>query len=115
MKIIIESVGLELSSAVRTYIDGKFRMLEKFIKRFEGAGELTLHVEVTRTTRHHRKGGEVYEVISGIRLPKKSLRVAESAEDVRTATDLSKDILRMEMEKYKEKVTDKDKARGPAK
>jgi ribosomal subunit interface protein len=112
MKIIIESVGMELTEAVRVFIEGKFRTLERLMKRFEGEGESTINVAVLRTTRHHRKG-EIYEVIAGIRLPKKSLRIAESGEDVRMAADQAKDVLRMEIEKYKEKVT--EKKRGPAK
>jgi ribosomal subunit interface protein len=106
MKIIIESVDMELSEAVRKYIEGKFRTLEKFLTRFEGAGELPLHVVVIRTTRHHRKG-EVYEITADIRVLKKSLRVAEMGDDVRTAAVLAKDVLRMEIEKYKEKMADK--------
>lgn len=102
MKITIEAVGMELSESMRTYVASKFKPLEKFLKRFEGAGEMTVSVEVVRTTRHHRKG-DVFEVVAGVRLPKKSVRVAESADDVRTATDRAKDVLRAEIEKYKEK------------
>jgi ribosomal subunit interface protein len=111
MKIIIEPVGMELSEMVRLYIDGKFRTLEKFLKRFEGAGELTANVEVVRTTRHHRKG-DVYEVAASIRMPQKSLRIAESGEDVRAAADQAKDVLRLEIEKYKEKVTGRKRVSG---
>ncbi len=102
MKIIVEAVGLELSKPERERISAKFQPLSKFLKRFEGEGEMTVMVEVVRTTRHHRKG-DVYEVVAGVRLPKKSLRVAESADDVPAAIDRVKDVLRSEIEKYKEK------------
>jgi ribosomal subunit interface protein len=108
MKIIIESVGMELSETVHLYIEGKFRTLEKFLKRFERAGELTANVEVVRTTRHHRKG-EIYEVAASVRMPQKSLRITESGDDVRMAADKAKDVLRLEIEKYKEKATDQRK------
>jgi len=110
MKITIEGVGMELSPSVRAYISLKFELFQKFLKRFEGDGELTLYIEVVRTTRHHQKG-EIYEVVAGVRMPKKSIRVAESAEDVYIATDKAKNVLRGEIEKYKEKMTNSKKTR----
>ena len=103
MKITIEAVGLELSAIDRDGITAKFRGVQKFVKRFEGEGETTVEVEVVRITKHHKKG-DVFEVVAGVRLPKKSIRVAEVADEVMTAVDRVKDVLREEIEKYKEKV-----------
>jgi putative sigma-54 modulation protein len=103
MKIIIESGGMELTESVRTYADRKFRTLEKFVSRFEKGGEIELHVEILKTTQHHRKG-DIYQANANIRLPGKMLNVGEKAADVHTAIDLAKDVLKMEIEKYKARI-----------
>jgi ribosomal subunit interface protein len=110
MKITIESVGLALTGPLETYIEKKFATLQKFVARFEEGGECAVRVEVMRTTRHHRKG-EVYQATAALNLPKKNLRVEELADDVRTAIDRAKDVLRSEIEKYKEKTTTPAKVR----
>ena len=102
MRQNIEAVGLELTQALRTYAEQKFSTLQKFLTRLEKDGELGAHIEIQRTTKHHRKG-DVYQVNVEIRLPKKILRVQEKADDMRKAIDKAKDILRFEIEKYRTK------------
>jgi ribosomal subunit interface protein len=111
MQIIIESGGMELTESVRAYAEKKFRVLEKFLTRFEKDGDMELHAEILRTTRHHRKG-DVYQVNTKLRLPGKALRSEEKAEDVRAAIDLAKDVLKMEIEKYKARLTEPKRGAG---
>jgi len=111
MKIIIESDGMELSESVRAYADKKFRVLEKFVTRFEKGGEIELHVEILKTTEHHRKG-DIYQANANIRLPGKMLNVEEKGDNVHTAIDLAKDVLKMEIEKYKDKVVGPKRGKG---
>jgi putative sigma-54 modulation protein len=111
MQIIIESGGMELSESVRAYAEKRFRTLEKLLARFEKEGDKELHVEVLRTTRHHRKG-DVYQANAQLRLPGKMLNAEEKADDIHTAIDVAKDVLKMEIEKYKEKLIEPKRGLG---
>ena len=103
MKITIKK-NLDLTPPLRIYIDEKLAPLAKFIKKFEEAGEAELWLELSRTTRHHEKGEEVYLAAVDLGLPGKIIRAEEYADDVRKAIDRIKDTLRLEIEKYKTKI-----------
>jgi ribosomal subunit interface protein len=99
MKINVQFTT-EVSDSVRDFIDTKLMPLGKFIKHFEETGEAEIHLEIGRTSKHHRKG-EVYKAVANLQLPKKMLRAEEYAEDVRTAIDQARTTLRGEIDKYK--------------
>ncbi len=92
--------GIDLTPALETYIKKKLLPLVKFVKPFDETGEAAIWLEVSRTTKHHRKG-EVYFAAVDLRLPKKIIRAEAYAEDVRKAIDEAKDTLRLEIKKYK--------------
>ena len=98
MKIIIESGGMELSDAIRAYAEKRLRTLQKFLARFEKSGDLELHLEILRTTQHHRKG-DVYQANAKIRLPGKILSAGEKASDVHAAVNLVKNVLKVKLKK----------------
>jgi ribosomal subunit interface protein len=100
MKINIKA-NLDLTASLGTYIDQKLAPLAKLVKKFDETGEAELWLELSRTTRHHKKGGEVFLAVADLRLPRKILRAEEYAEDVRKAIDRTKDTLQLEIEKYK--------------
>lgn len=110
MKINIKK-NLDVTASLQTYIEEKLAPLAKFIKKFEEAGEVELWLELSRTTRHHHKGGEVYLAVADLRLPGKILRAEEYADDVRKAIDRARDTMRSEIEKYKEKILQTKKER----
>lgn len=92
-----------MTPSLQTYIDEKLAPLARFIKKFDETGEAEIWLELSRTTRHHGKGEEVFLAAADLRLPGKILRAEEHAEDVRKAIDMVKDTLRLEIEKYKTK------------
>jgi ribosomal subunit interface protein len=92
--------SIDLTSALETYIEKKLLPLAKFVKPFDETGEAAIWLEVSRTTKHHKKG-EVYFAAVDLRLPKKIIRAEAYAEDVRKAIDQAKDTLRLEIKKYK--------------
>jgi len=96
---------IDRTPSLENYIERKLAPLSKFIREFDETGEAEVWIEISRTTRHHRKG-EVFFAAADLRLPKKILRAEEYAEDVRTAIDRVKDTLRLEIEKYKEKLVE---------
>ena len=99
MKINIKA-GTDLTPSFRRYIEEKLGTLAKFIKRFDETGEAEIWLEISRTTRHHRKG-DVFVAAVGLRLPRKVLRAEEYAGDARAAINRARDTLRLEIEKYK--------------
>lgn len=103
MKINIKA-STDLTPSLKTYVENKLAPLAKFVKRFDETGEAEIWLEISRTTRHHRKG-DVFIAAADLRLPRKILRAEEYAEDIRTAIDRARDTLRLEIEKYKKRFT----------
>ncbi len=101
MKIDIKSTHLDLTPAIKEYIESKIGALDKFIKRFESKSEIKVFIEIARTTRHHHSGNVFYaEAI--IPVGKKILRAEHSSEDIRLSIDRTRDKLQQEIKKYKE-------------
>ena len=102
MKINIKKTTDLITPALETYIEEKLAPLAKFVKQFDETGEAAIWLEISRTTRHHRKG-EVFLAAADLRLPHQILRAEEYAEDIRTAISQAKATLQMEIDKYKTK------------
>ncbi len=94
---------LDVTPPLETYIEEKLMPLAKFVAPFEVKGDVELWLEVSRTSRHHRKGDEVFMAVADLRLPGKILRGEAMASDIRKAIDELRKILHMEIEKYKTK------------
>lgn len=102
MKINIKATNLDLTSALKEYIEEKIGALAKFVKRWDLEGVVEIWLEVGRTTKHHNKG-DVFRAEADVRLPGKILRAEEADSDVRVAVDRVRDKLKKEIEKYKAK------------
>ncbi len=90
----------DLTASVESYVEKKLAPLAKFVKHFEKTGEAEVWIEIARTSKHHRKG-EVFRAAVNLKLPKKMLRAETYEKDVRTAVDRARDMMRLEIEKYK--------------
>ena len=104
MKIHSKGIGVEITPSLEVYISQKLGALAKFVKRFDEKGSAEMWVEVARTTKHHHKG-DVFLAKADIVLPKKVLRAEHTSGDLRAALDIVKDILRIEIKKYKDIAT----------
>lgn len=102
MNITIKKT-LDVTPSLATYIEEKLMPLAKFVKPFEKGGEITLRLEVSRTTEHHRKGDEIFMAAIDLGLPGKVLRSEASASDIRKAIDEVRTMMHMEIQKYKTK------------
>ena len=100
--------AIAIPSELEKDIEEKFSALAKFIKHFDASGEAEMWIEVSRTTKHHKKG-EVFKVSADLRLPHKVLRAEEYAENMRTAIDEARNVLRAEIDKYKTRFVELDK------
>lgn len=101
MKINIKKT-LDVTPSLETFIEDKLMPLAKFVKHFDETGEAEIWLQISRTSRHHRKGN-VFKAVADLRLPGKILRGEAEAEDIRTAIDLVRGELRKEIETYKGK------------
>jgi len=114
MKIIIKAKNLELTEGLQTFIDEKIGSVKKFINILKEdivEGEKTLaevFVEVEKETKHHKKG-DIFLVKIRVNLPGKSLIAGSKADDIFKAIIDAKDELKMEIEKYKVKNSDKNR------
>lgn len=101
MKVIIKATNLDLTPALKAYIEEKFNDLDRLLGRFQ-QDSIQARVEVGRSSRHH-KHGDVFHVDANLDLPKEALRAEEDTDDAYAAIDAVKDKLKREIEKYKEK------------
>lgn len=101
MNINIRSRDLEVTPALKEWIDEKIGSLEKFITRIEEQGEVLCEVEVSRSTKHHHKG-DVFYAEAQIHLPGRRIRATHQDVDARLALDKVRDTLHMELLRYKE-------------
>jgi ribosomal subunit interface protein len=101
MKITIKSTGLELTPPIKEFIEEKVGSVQKFLQRYDGNNEVLAEVEIGRPSTHHNKG-EVYFAEININLPGNILRAKTENSDVRVAINDAKDILKREIDKYKD-------------
>jgi ribosomal subunit interface protein len=89
----IYASNMELSDALRSYVEKKFLGLTKFTVRFPAVAEC--EVEIGKTT-HHQKG-EVFRAEANLTIPGAVLRAEATADDPYAAIDRAKDALKAEL------------------
>jgi len=114
MKITIKSKNLELTPLINEFVEKKLESIKKFIsilKQDVPEGEKTLAeviMELEKETNHHRKG-EIFLAKAMVNLPGRSLTAEFRSDDLYKAIIGAKDELKMEIEKYKVRKTDKNR------
>jgi putative sigma-54 modulation protein len=102
MQITIKTKDLDLTEPLKQYIEDKIGGLEKFLEKLEEQGELLCEIEVSRTSKHHKKGDVFYaEAILG--LPGRRIRATDQEFDARVAIDRVRDVLQRQIVGYREK------------
>ena len=102
MNIKIKSTKLELTDAIRGYVEEKINMLEKYLGNIP---VINCDFEVERMTGHHK--GEVFRAEVNLEVPGEVLRVEKSEEDLYKAIDKVKDHLELAIIKHREKKIDR--------
>lgn len=100
MKIQIQSTNLELTPAMREFIEEKIGSIERGLKRYDENNSLIAAVEIARTTNHHHKG-EVYYAEITLPLPDRVLRAEVTGTEIHQAVNKAKGIIKRELRKYK--------------
>lgn len=101
MRILIRQKNLEMTPALRTYLESKVsKPIHRLLKGAEKSELTVLTVDVGRTTRHHRKGA-VYHTAASFSFDGVSLHAEADNEDIRAACDLLEEELEREILTYK--------------
>ncbi len=103
MILNINGTGIDLTPAIKQYVEEKFEDLEKFFDNIQNAD-----VDIGMNSQHHNKGKIFYAEIN-VSVPGKEIRVVKESEDLYKAVDKVKDHVKNELKEYKEKLRRKDK------
>ena len=108
MRTIFKGKNTELTLALRTYIESKLvKPTEKLISKNDAKENLLLEIEISRTTKHHRKG-MVWWAEANLKIGKRLIRAEQSGEDPREVIDLVEEELKREIVAYKGKSQTKE-------
>lgn len=100
MTINIHAKEIELTDAIRSFVEEKFTSLEKFTPKI-----MMIDVTIGMDTMHHQKGS-IYTCAANVEIPGDLLRVERTAEDLYKAIDKVKDHLRETLAQRKERDND---------
>ena len=98
MKIDIKGTNMELTEAIKNYVNEKVGSLEKYYY-----GILEARVDVGITSKHHQKG-DIFRAEVNLEIPQKGVLRAEAVrEDLYIAINEVKDELQRQLKRFKEK------------
>lgn len=101
MKIDIKGTNMDLTDAIKDYVNEKIGSLEKYYE-----GILEARVDVGVTTNHHQKG-DIFRAEVNLEVPNKGVLRAEAIkEDLYMAINEVKNELQRQIKRYKEKMRD---------
>lgn len=103
MRFTIRQKNIELTEPLLAYIESKLlKPVTRLMKEASIAELPIMDIEVSRSTRHHRKG-QVYRMAVSLSIGKKLLRAEAENEDIRAACDILEEELEGEIHKFKDK------------
>lgn len=108
MNLDIKATNLELTPAIKQYIETKVSGLSRFLEKWEKLGSVNAKFELAKISNHHNKG-EVFNAELNLNLGEKMLRAEHSGDDAYKAIDKVKDIMKEEIVGFKQKSDDKVK------
>ncbi len=103
MKINLKSTNLELTAALKDYIQLKMNMLEKYLGDVQ---VLNCDFEIEKAVGDQNKG-KIFRAEVNLEVPRDLLRVDKMEADMYKAIDKVKDHMVLLIKKYKEKKRDK--------
>jgi len=99
----IKATNMELTSAIKDYVEKKIDMLGKFLIHYsKESGELLFEVEVGKTTEHHKRG-DVFRAEINFTVGGTLFRTVSVQSDLYAAIDEAKDEMQRDLRKKKNK------------
>lgn len=109
MQTDIKATNMELTDAIRAFVQEKMDSLDAKTKRF---GEVVrAEVEVGMTSKHH-KSGQIFRAEVHVRLPGKLVYVESTNEDLYSAIIAAKKEAERQITSYKGALADNQKKGG---
>lgn len=99
MQVQIKATKIELTGAIRDYVEKKCDMLDKYLGDFPA---INAHFDVGMAVGSHHSG-EIFRAEMNLSLPGELLRVEKTEADLYKAIDKVKDHMEQSIIKYKEK------------
>ncbi|MEK7105492.1 MAG: ribosome-associated translation inhibitor RaiA [Patescibacteria group bacterium] len=87
----IKATNIELTEAIKAYVEEKFLSLAKLTVNYEPAA--TVDIEVGKESEHHQKG-PFFKCEATMQIPGDVIRVDVADEDLYAAIDKAKDLLK---------------------
>ena len=106
MNIRIKATRLELTEAIKEYIETKMNTLEKYLG--SKVQVINFDFEIEKSVGGQSKG-EIFRAEVNMQVPHEMLRVEKTEKDLYKAIDKVRDHLEMMITKYKEKLIDKER------
>lgn len=100
MQIDIQATSLELTPALREFIEEKAGKIKRLLKNFD-EDAIHMRVEIARSTQHHRHGDVLYHAEINLHVPGGMLRAQYDDEDPRKAINRARKTLEQEIRKHK--------------
>ena len=105
MQINIKATKMELTPAIKDYIEEKMNMLEKYLGKIK---VVKVDFEVALDSNHHNKG-EIYRAELNLEIPHELLRVEKTESDLYKAMDKVKDHMTEIIIERKERMIEKNR------
>ena len=102
MQIEIKYTQFQPAENIEEYAMKRLGSLAHFLKGFEKNGEITMFVEIARSTKHHRKG-DVFYAEAMFQTGGTIMRAEATGPDIRLALDEVKEKLKKEIRRNKDK------------
>lgn len=102
MRFIIHTVNIELTPAIRTFVEEKVGSLSRFLKNDLAEAR----IEIGKPSKHHRSGPIFYAEVN-LKIGKKLLRAQAEHFDLYVAIDQVRDEAERQIKKFKGKLADK--------
>jgi putative sigma-54 modulation protein len=98
MNINIKATNMELTETISDYVNKRLSAIEKFVKD----EEMNAHVEVGKTTNHHKQG-EIFKAEFNIEISGNKFYTISEQEDLYTSIDDAKEEILRQITKTKDR------------
>ncbi len=103
MRINLQAKNMELTSAIKDYVEKRVTNLEKLLSKIEqNGGEVQVNFEVSKSTNHH-KAGEIYHAHCSVDTNGGNFYASADTEDLYASIDQVRDTLFNEIGKSKDR------------
>lgn len=105
MTINIHARAIELTPAIKDYVEEKMQSLTKYLDSIEH-----IDVEVGRAEGHHHKEDKAFECNATVKIGGEVIKIEREAEELYKAIDKVRDHLRVEISDWKKRQQERSKA-----